>query len=324
MTSPTDSPLADLPPEKTAEFDPGLTRQFDSPINRAINKDGSFNVRRTGSGWRGFHPWLHVNRMSWAGFMALVLSLYFLVNTVFAFLYFAMDPVQIHGAESSTGFGRFINDFFFSAHTLTTVGYGSMSPAGIAANVTAALEALAGLMGFAVITGVLIARVSRPSAQIGYSRSALIAPFQGSTALMFRIANERPNNLMEMQARVMLMTVEPVAGRLERRFGELKLERQSIVFFPLPWTIVHPITTESPLFGKTAEDLTRLQAEVMILVKGFDETFSQTVQSRYSYRFDEVVFGAKFQPSFHIGNSGSMVVELEKLGDYERVPGDRS
>ena len=314
MTSPTE-PSAQPPPE----FDPGLTRQFDSPINRAINKDGSFNVKRTGAGWRAFHPWLHVNRMSWGGFIALVLSLYFLVNTGFALLYFAMGPEQIRGAESSTGFDRFVNDFFFSAHTLTTVGYGSMSPAGMAANVTAALEALAGLMGFAVITGVLIARVSRPSAQIGYSRSALIAPFQGSTALMFRIANERPNNLMEMQARVMLMTVEPVAGRLERRFGELKLERQSVVFFPLPWTIVHPITTESPLFGKTAEDLTRLQAEIMILVKGFDETFSQTVQSRYSYRFDEVVFGAKFQPSFHIGNSGSMVVDLEKLGDYQRV-----
>ena len=299
---------------QTPEFDPGLTRQFDLPINRAINKDGSFNVRRTGTGWRGFHPWLHVNRMSWGGFIALVLSLYFLVNTAFALVYFAMDPVQIRGTESSLGFDRFLSDFFFSAHTLTTVGYGSMSPAGISANAVAAVEALAGLMGFAVITGVLIARVSRPSAQIGYSQNALVAPFQGATALMFRIANERPNNLMEMHSQLILMTVEPVAGKLERRFGELKLERQSIVFFPLPWTIVHPIGPDSPLFGKTAEDLTRLQAEVMILVKGFDETFSQTVRSRYSYRYDEIAWSARFEPAFHVDAEGDLVLEVNKVG----------
>lgn len=298
-------------------FDPGLTRQFDSPISRAINKDGSFNVQRTGAGWRAFHPWLHVTSMSWTGFFALVLLLYFLVNTLFAGVYFFMDPAQVHGSEATTEFGRFLNDFFFSAHTLTTVGYGSMAPGGIAANVVAAIEALMGLMGFAVITGVLIARVSRPSAQIGYSSKAIVAPFQDGQALMFRIANERPNNLTEMQAQVLLMTVEPSAGRLERRYALLRLERQTVAFFPLPWTLVHPIDSDSPLHGRTAEDLAKLQAEVMILIKGFDETFSQTVQSRYSYRFDEIVWGAKFKPAFHFHPHGHVVVDVTRLGDHE-------
>ena len=313
MTSPTEPPL------QSSDYDPGLTRQFDSPLNRAINKDGSFNVHRVGAGWRAFHPWLHVTSMGWSGFLGLVLGLYFLANTAFAFVYFAMDPSQIHGTEDTAGFDRFLNDFFFSSHTLTTVGYGSMAPGGVAGNAVAAIEALAGLLGFAVITGVLIARVSRPSAQIGYSPNALIAPFQGSTALMFRIANERPNNLMDMKATVLLMTVESVEGRLERRYAQLKLEREVVVFFPLPWTVVHPIGADSPLFGKTADDLARMQAEIMIMIKGFDETFSQTVQSRYSYRFDEIICGAKFQPAFRVDPAGSLVVDLKKLGDYQKL-----
>ena len=252
-------------------------------------------------------------------FAGLVLGLYLAVNTVFAFLYYLMDPGQIRGSEAATEMQRFLNDFFFSSHTLTTVGYGSMSPGGLAGNVTAAIEALVGLMGFAVITGLLIGRVSRPSARIAYSSNALVAPYRDATALMFRIANERSNNLLEMHAQVMLMTVEMVAGKLERRFAPLKLERDTIVFFPLPWTLVHPITAESPLHGRTAEDIVRLQAELMILVKGFDETFSQTVQSRYSYRFDEIVWGAKFRPSFRVDAQGSLMTELNKLGDYERV-----
>ena len=313
MTSPTEPTL------QSPDFDPGLTRQFDSSLNRAINKDGSFNVHRTGAGWRAFHPWLRVTSMGWSGFLGLVLGLYLLANTAFAFLYFAMDPSQIRGAEETAGFDRFLNDFFFSAHTLTTVGYGSMAPGGVAGNAVAAIEALAGLMGFAVITGVLIARVSRPSAQIGYSANALIAPFQGSTGLMFRIANERPNNLMDMKATVLLMTVELVEGRLERRYAQLKLERESVVFFPLPWTVVHPIDADSPLFRKTADDLARMQAEIMIMIKGFDETFSQTVQSRYSYRFDEIICGAKFQPTFRVNQAGSLVVDLKKLGEYQKL-----
>jgi inward rectifier potassium channel len=306
-------------PTQQPDFDPGLTRQADSTLTRAVNRDGTFNVRRTGAGWRAYHPWLQVISMKWGEFMLVVLALYLLVNTAFALVYFSMPAAEIRGTAAPTESGRFLNDFFFSAHTLTTVGYGSLVPDGLTGNIVAIIEALVGLMVFAIITGVLIARVSRPTAQIGYSPRALVSPYRGGRGLMFRTINERTNNLLDLEVMVLLMTVEVINSRPERRFQMLKLERKSIGFFPLPWTIVHPIDSESPLYGKTAEDMAKLEMEIIVLFKAFDELFSQSVQSRYSYRYDEVVWGAKFRPSFHVDENGSLVAEIDKLGEYELV-----
>jgi inward rectifier potassium channel len=303
-------------------FDPGLTRQFGAPLRRAINKDGSFNVRRSGVGWAAFHPWLAVVNMSWPGFTALVIALYITVNWTFALAYFAMPPEAIQGSAAPTEAGRLMNDFFFSGHTLTTVGYGNLYPNGFAANIVATLEALVGLLSFSVITGMLVARVSRPSARIGYSENALIAPYQNGTGLMFRIANERSNSLMELEASVMIMSVIGVAGGSpERKFEYLTLERDTVLLFPLTWTIVHPIEEGSPLWGKTAADLAAAQAELIVLIKGFDETFSQTVHSRYSYRYDEIVWGAKFLPAFRVEESGDLLLEVDKIGHHKRLDG---
>lgn len=296
-----------------------MTRQFGAPLTRAINLDGSFNVRRVGTDWRAFHPWLHVVNMSWPGFSSLVACTYFSINMVFGLAYFAMGPDSVQGSAAPTELGRLLNCFFFSGHTLTTVGYGNLAPHGIAANVGATMEALVGLLSFAIITGLLVARVSRPSARIHYSEKALISPYQNGTALMFRIANERSNNLMELEAKVMLMQVTGINGAVpERKFESLVLERDSVLLFPLTWTVVHPIDEASPLYGKTPEDLARLQIEIMILVKGFDETFSQVVHSRYSYRADEIVWGAKFLPAFRVEPAG-LLLEMNKVSDYIRV-----
>ncbi len=305
------------------DFDPGLTREFGAPLTRAVNKDGSFNVRRTGASWKAFHPWLYVVRMSWLGFTALVLGFYAGMNTAFALIYFCMAPSQVTGSAAPTEFSRFLKDFFFSAQSLTTVGYGTLAPYGNRASLCSTLESLAGLMSFAIITGLLVARASKPSASIGYSENALIAPYQNGTALMFRVANQRSNNLMEVGAQVMLMTVAGTAAKPERKFELLTLERPSILFFALTWTIVHPIDEASPLWGKTEEDLKQMQAELIVLIKGFDETFSQTVHSRQSYRHDEFVWGAKFDVPFVVEPSGDLRIELNRLGSYsviEKVP----
>jgi inward rectifier potassium channel len=296
-------------------FDPGLTQQVTGNLRRAINKDGSFNVDRHGVSWRNTHPYLHLINTGWATFLGLVLLAYLAVNTVFALLYFALGPGHIQGDNASTALGQFLNDFFFSSHTLTTVGYGNLAPASVAANSIAAFESLVGLMGFALATGVLFGRVSRPSAKIGFSDNILVAPYEDGTSLQFRIVNLRPNVLIELSANVMLMTVENGT----RRYQELTLERTGIFFFPLSWTVVHPIEESSPLSGKTADDLAALQAEVLILIKGFDDTFSQTVNSRYSYRFDEMIWGAKFSPAFHIDENGAMVLDVNDVGKFLRV-----
>jgi inward rectifier potassium channel len=244
-----------------------------------------------------------------------VFAAYVTVNTLFAVAYFLVGIQQIQGAEARTAFERFMNAFFFSAQTLSTVGYGSLAPHGLAANTLSAFEALLGLMGFALATGLLFGRFSRPSARIGFSDKMVIAPYQDGVSLQFRIVNERENSLMELEAKVMLMTVEGAAPESRRIYKVLSLERPSVYFFPLTWTIVHPIDPGSALHGKTAADLEELQAEILILIKGYDDTFSQTVTARYSYRYDEIVWGAHFTPAFHVDEEGDLVLEIDKVGE---------
>jgi inward rectifier potassium channel len=296
-------------------FDPGLTQKYTGNFRRVINKDGTFNVRRRGANWHDFHPYLHLINMGWTPFFSLVFLGYLVVNTLFALAYYALGPGHLTGADSPTEVGRFLNDFFFSAHTLSTVGYGSISPKSLGSNIVASIESLVGVLGFAVATGLLFGRVSRPSAKIGFSQTMLVAPYQDIHSLQFRVVNRRRNDLMEIQARVMIMTVEDKDGQPTRRYTQLKLEREQVLFMPLTWTIVHPIDGESPMFGLTPKDLERLQAEVMILIKAYDDTFSQTVLARYSYRYDEIVWNQRFAPAFSVDAEGDLVLELQKVGE---------
>jgi inward rectifier potassium channel len=296
-------------------FDPGLTRQFTTPVTRIINKDGTFNVRRTGGTWRDFHPYLHLINMTWGGFLGTVFLAYVVVNTLFAVCYFLMAPGQLQGADGTSELGRFLNDFFFSAHTLTTVGYGSISPKGLEGNILAALESLTGVLAFAVATGLMYGRVARPSTRLGFSEQMVMAPYQEGQALEFRVLNRRPNSLMEVEAQVMLMTVNPEDGKLTRKYELLKLERPRVLFLALTWTVVHPIDNESPFRNLTAEDLDRLQAEVLIVLKGYDDTFSQTVISRHSYRHDEIVWDRRFSPAFRVDEDGTLVLEVHRISE---------
>jgi len=300
-------------------FDPGLTQQFTGVLRRSINKDGSFNVYRRGGSWRDFHPYLQMLSMSWPRFFATILGGYLLMNLLFALVYFALGPGQLQGADGANEMDRFLNDFFFSTHTLTTVGYGNMVPATVITNVVASLEAIAGLMAVALGTGLMFGRFSRPSARIAFSERILMAPYQDQNSLQFRIVNLRPNILMELEANLVLMTVEGPPGQLTRRFQALKLERDRVYFLPLTWTIVHPVDETSPLYGKAYADLESLQAEFVVLIKGFDDTFSQTVHSRYSYRYDELAWQAKFQPAFEINAAGDMILDVDRVGSHAQL-----
>jgi len=300
-------------------FDPGLTQQFTGVLRRSINKDGSFNVYRRGGNWRNIHPYLHLLNMTWPQFFATVMLGYLAINVIFAVVYFALGPEALQGAGGPTEAGRFLNDFFFSTHTLTTVGYGNMVPATVAANVAASLEAVTGLMAVALGTGLLFGRFSRPSAKIAFSERMLIAPYEDRTSLQFRIVNLRPNILMEIRATVLMMTVEGQGNHRTRRYQPLSLERDAVSFLPLTWTIVHPIDEASPLVEKTASDLEQLQAEFVILIKGFDDTFSQTVHARYSYRYDELTWEARFDPAFEFDSDGNMVLNLDRVSDHALI-----
>ncbi|MBZ5542673.1 MAG: hypothetical protein LAO07_03215 [Acidobacteriia bacterium] len=296
-------------------FDPGFTEKYRGDLLRVLNPNGQFNVRRRGATWRDVHPYLFMINTSWPVFVAMIFGAYVIANLVFAFVYLGIGVEHLHGAETSTASDRFMSAFFFSAQTFTTLGYGRISPDGLLANLVAASQALLGLMAFAIVTGLVFGRFSRPAARLAFSKQMIVAPYQAGTSLQFRVANRRSNNLMEIEAQMLLMTVEPSDHGPVRKYKSLALERTSVQFLPLTWTVVHPIDEASPLWGQTAEHLAGQQAEFLILIKAFDDTFFQTVHVRHSYRHEEVVWGARFVPAFEADAEGQMVLDLKRLSE---------
>jgi inward rectifier potassium channel len=281
---------------------------------RLINRNGGYNVVRKGrSIWT---PYQNLVEMSWGQFFVLVFTFYFVVNLLFATVFFLIGADQFNGVNAETGMSSFFDLFFFSAQTLTTVGYGFLSPKGMLANAVASVEALLGLMVFALATGLLFARFSRPKAKIAFSKNALISPYKEGKALMFRIANLRNNNLINLEVRITMAWIEIVNGVRHRRFAPLVLERDKVVLFPLNWTIVHPIDENSPLYQKEGQDLTDMQPEIVILISGYDETFAQNVHTNSSYAASDLVCNAKFSPMY-FEKDGHITLQLDLIDEYE-------
>jgi len=286
---------------------------------RLLNRDGSFNVVREGlSYFQSLSPYHFLLTTTWPRFLSLVVLFFLLTNLTFGAAFFACGPGQIAGSTATTLPDQFLEDFFFSVQTFATIGYGGMHPVGLAANLLVTLESLVGLLGFALATGILFARFSRPTARILFSKHAIIAPYRGITAFEFRVANARSNELVQVEARVMLTRFKR-DGRGNREFIQLKLERDRVTFFPLAWTIVHPIDETSPLYGQTDEDLIADDAEILVLFSGIDETFAQTVHTRSSYKAQEIVWGARFTNLFNPPKpDGVLSIDIGHLNQFEK------
>ncbi len=285
---------------------------------RLLNRDGSFNVEREGlTPFASLSLYHFLLTVSWPRFLTLLSCVFLLANALFAAVYTALGPGALGGVTATSLGERFVKGFFFSIQTLATIGYGAVHPASMAANVVVTLEVLVGLIGLALATGLVFARFSRPTAKILFSDNALVAPYHGGTGFMFRIVNGRSNQLIEVTAQVSLSR-RGIGGR--REFDQLALERDRVTFFPLSWTVVHPITPESPLWGMTEEELLAADAEFFILLKGLDESFSQEVHSRSSYKAEEVVWGARFVDVIHVDREdGRLGVDITRINEYERV-----
>jgi len=290
---------------------------------RLLNRDGSFNVVREGLGLLAtLAPYQLLLTISWPGFIGIVTLLYLAVNLLFALLFLACGPDALAGPGTHMLGGRFSQAFFFSIQTFATIGYGQIGPNGLAANLLVTVEALVGLMYQALATGLLFARFARPTAAIVFSRQAIIAPYAGMESLQFRIANRRRRNeIIELEAQVLYTSFETNdRGQLVRRYRLLPLERNKVTFFPLAWTIVHPIDDGSPLKGKSREDLEREETEILVLLTGVDETYEQTVHARTSYRADEIVWHARFQSVFRgISPSHLVSIDVSRLNDIEQA-----
>jgi inward rectifier potassium channel len=286
-----------------------------------INKDGSPNVKRVGLPFfntaNNYHTLI---TMSWTKFWIMVISGYVVLNFVFALIYMSFGPGSLDGSSGNTSFNHFWDAFFFSAQTISTVGYGHISPRGMAANSVAALESMMGLLAFALATGLLYGRFSRPSAQIIYSKNILVAPYlENGKGIMFRLANLRRNILIDLEIEIIFSFNEMVNGKVMRRFYPLEVERRKVSVLTMNWTIVHPLDENSPLVDMTQDDLEKSEAGFAILLRAFDDTFSQTVHSRTSYQYHEIVWGAKFKPVFDRDEDGRIVLDLSKISDHEMV-----
>lgn len=303
------------------ENDLGFGTQAVVKNQRLLNQDGSVNVKRKGLSFfdssNNYHTLI---TMRWTKFWLLGLGGYIFINLVFTLIYLQLGAEHLTGAEGHTPMEHFFDAFFFSAQTISTVGYGHMSPSGIATNTVAALESMMGLLTFALATGLLYGRFSRPTARIAYSKNLLLSPYgENGLGLMFRLANQRRSSLIDLQVELNFSYNEDVNGKTVRRFTQLELERKRVSILSLNWTVVHPLDDKSPLKGVTYEDLVNAEANFAVLLKAFDDTFSQTVHSRTSYQFDEVIWGAKFTPAFNRDEQGQMVLDLSKISSHEKV-----
>ena len=299
--------------------DPGLGEKYFKHTKRIINKDGSFNIKRTGGGLSSINAFHYLINISWTKFLLIIFAGFIVTNLIFAILYQLAGIENLSNASSSDGVQSFLNTFFFSVQTFATVGYGGIHPTGLFSNIISSLESMTGILSFALATGLLYGRFSKPSAKIIFSDRAIIAPFQEGKALMFRVANSRDNILMEMEANAMMTFLDKSDSRFTRKYFPLKLQINFIHFFPLPWTVVHPIDEDSPLFGKNAKDLANLEAEVLIMIKGFDDSFSQNVIARSSYKFNEIDWDVKFVRAYSTDETGETIVDLEKVSETEKV-----
>jgi inward rectifier potassium channel len=287
---------------------------------RLINRDGTFTARRD-----GFPPLTYLNgyhallTMSWPRFLGFMTASYVAVNALFAWAFMLCGPRALGGLAAVQMGGPFLRSFFFSVETFATIGYGHVYPVGAAANWLVTAESLVGIFFAALLTGLIFARFSRPTAALMFSETAVVAPYSGGSGFMFRVANARSNQLMELEAKVLYSRLDG-AGR---RYDQLKLERTRVVFFPLSWTIVHPIDESSPLWGITHANLVEKDAEFDILMSGIDETFSQTVHARMSYKPEEIVFGARFTTIYNpVDPDGTISIDVSRLSDIEPAPLD--
>ena len=302
-----------------ATLDPGIGEKFTRRTKRAINHDGSFNVRRRGGPHR-HDPYQWLITMHWWPFIAVVIAFFALLNTLFALGYLALGLENLHGATVDGGPAqRFLSALFFSIQTFTSVGYGHVYPGSNSMGWLSSLEALCGVLTFALATGLLYGRFSRPTARIHFSHTAIVSRRpDGTPCLQFRIANLRRNILIDLQARLLLKTIDPATNN--QNYAFLPLERDSISFFPLTWTVVHDIGPDSPLAGLTQADYQRLDVEVIIQLKGYDDTFAQDVHARNSYTHDEIAWHRRFVRAYEVDEDGIAVVDLDQVHQTEALP----
>ncbi|MEP7106702.1 MAG: ion channel [Ferruginibacter sp.] len=310
--------LRKLNTKAKAEINTGFGSNTSDYGGRFVNKDGRPNIEKRGISFFTrmslYHTLLQLPRWK---FFLLLLTFYFVLNLIFAVIYYAIGMENLEGIRADGILEEFGEAYFFSTQTFTTVGYGRISPHGFAASSVAALEALIGLLSFAIATGLFYGRFSKPKAFLRFSENALLAPFRDGVALMVRVAPYKNNSLSEVEAKLTVGLMMEENGKLNNKFFQMELEYSKINSLSLSWTIVHPINEDSPFYKFSGEDFANIDGEILVYVKAFDDMFSNTVVARTSYTLREIVVGAKFIPMYHRDEQYKRtILDLEKINTF--------
>ena len=300
----------------------GFGTNANSYGGRFINKDGTANIEKRGLSFFARISWYHtmIAMPRWK-FLSILIGFYGVVNLIFASLYYAIGIEFLTGIDvSGSEIVKFGKAFFFSAQTFTTVGYGHISPNGFLTSALSAIEALVGLLSFAIATGLFFGRFSKPTAFIKFSENALIAPYKDGKALMVRLTPYKNTNFTDAEAKITLGMMVDENGKMVNKFYSLDLEMSRINALTLSWTLVHPITENSPIFNFSEVDFEANEGEILVFIKTFDEMFSTTVATSSSYTFSEFVYGAKFDLMYGENDDNTKtILHLDKLNSFSRV-----
>lgn len=255
-----------------------------------------------------------VLKLSWPWFFLVMTLLFLVTNGVFATLY-TLHPGCIHGAAS------WFDHFFFSVQTLGTIGYGAMVPQNNYGHLLVSVEALLGLIGTAVVTGLTFSRFARPSARILFTRNVILGARDGQPYLMVRCANWRQNQIIEAGAHLTLLRVHRTReGDVSRVLTDLPLVRQRTPTFAMSWTLFHPVNSQSPFYGEDA--LVRLAdegAELFVSISGLDETLAQPLHARKRYRIEDIISHARFADILDIHEDGTHVIDFDRFHDIIKM-----
>ena len=289
---------------------------------RLINKDGSYNLKKSGVGFFEKFSWFHsMLTMSRFKFFLIILCFFISVNLLFTVVYYLVGVHHLKGLDVTSELDKFLEAFFFSTQTFTTVGYGRISPSGFVMSAVSSFQALIGLLSFALATGLMYGRFGMPKAYIKFSTEALISPYQGGTGLMLRFTPfKNTPALIDVEAKISLAIIVNEKDTLQNRFYNLALETNKINALALSWTLVHPIDKDSPLWGFSSQDFENTKGELLVYIKAFDDTFSNNVIARTSYTFGEIRYGKKFTPMYKRDDTGqTTVLHVELLNTYTEV-----
>ena len=300
-------PLNDLMANQSARRPSQLSRV------RIHIENGRFHVLGLGT-WYAYwrDPYYLMLTVPWQGFFALTVVAYALANAIAAFFFWLGGPDTIANAD-----GSFLSAFFFSVQTSASIGYGAMSPGTTYGHLLVTLEAIVSILGIAVLTGLAYARFARPTAQVLFSKVAVITPFKGTPTLMFRAANERRNQILEAQMRVHLTLDEYSDGRMMRRFYELDLLRDRNPNFFLTWTALHPIDENSPLYGLAHSDLVRTSAALLVSLSGIDQTVNQAIHTRHNYYAGDLKWDKQLKDIIYEMEDGDRYIDFADFHEVE-------